>query len=121
MLQRLKKMLRKEKGFTLVELLAVIVILWIILAIAIPAIGNVIGSSEGKADEANIDLILNAARLADVNGDFTESSMSVSDLEKDGYLEEIPVVPGGSEDEVYTGSVTKETDGTFTYLGNKNE
>ncbi len=38
----LQKRLKNEKGLTLVELLAVIVILGIIAAIAIPSIGNII-------------------------------------------------------------------------------
>ncbi len=41
-MKRLKKLLKNQKGFTLVELLAVIVILGIIAAIAIPSIGNII-------------------------------------------------------------------------------
>ena len=40
-----------KKGFTLVELLAVIVILAIILAIAIPGISNIIDSSKKGAAE----------------------------------------------------------------------
>ena len=42
----LQKRLNNEKGLTLVELLAVIVILGIIAAIAIPSIGNIIENSE---------------------------------------------------------------------------
>jgi type IV pilus assembly protein PilA len=38
--------MKKNKGFTLVELLAVIVILAIILAIAIPGIGLIINNSK---------------------------------------------------------------------------
>ena len=38
----LQKRLKNEKGLTLVELLAVIVILGIIAAIAIPSIGNIV-------------------------------------------------------------------------------
>ncbi|MFD1171300.1 prepilin-type N-terminal cleavage/methylation domain-containing protein [Oceanobacillus picturae] len=114
MLTRMKKMLKKEKGFTLVELLAVIAILAIIVAIAVPTIGNVISDSRGKADDANIELIKNAARLADVSGKFTEGGMTVSKLEEAGFLEEVPTKP---EDDtaVYSGTVTKETDGSFKY------
>ena len=44
----LQKRLNNEKGLTLVELLAVIVILGIIAAIAIPSIGNIIQNVEKK-------------------------------------------------------------------------
>lgn len=49
MKQKLRQLLKKEKGFTLVELLAVIVILAIILAIAVPVVGNVIDNSKEEA------------------------------------------------------------------------
>ncbi len=42
----LQKRLNNEKGLTLVELLAVIVILGIIAAIAVPSIGGIIENSE---------------------------------------------------------------------------
>jgi len=58
------KHLKKEKGFTLVELLAVIVILGIIAAIAVPMIGNVINDSKDKAILADAQTILNGAKLA---------------------------------------------------------
>ena len=41
----LQKRLKNEKGLTLVELLAVIVILGVIAAIAVPSIGNIIENS----------------------------------------------------------------------------
>ena len=47
MRNKIKQLLKKEGGFTLVELLAVIVILGFIVAISIPLIGNVI---EGAGD-----------------------------------------------------------------------
>ncbi|MCG3420171.1 prepilin-type N-terminal cleavage/methylation domain-containing protein [Oceanobacillus jordanicus] len=111
MLTRMKKMLKKEKGFTLVELLAVIAILAIIVAIAVPTIGNVISKSRDDANIANIELIENAARLADVSEDFTDG-MDVDDLVSAGYLEENPEVPGGSG--TYSGTLGKE-DGVITY------
>ncbi|MFB1051779.1 prepilin-type N-terminal cleavage/methylation domain-containing protein [Paraliobacillus sp. JSM ZJ581] len=95
MVNKLKKVLRSEKGFTLVELLAVIVILAIIVAIAVPAIGNVIESAETNASEAEIELVLDAARLADAEGNFTDG-MSVADLVTGGYLEDDGELPTGT-------------------------
>jgi type IV pilus assembly protein PilA len=118
----LKRMFKNQKGFTLVELLAVIVILGIILAIAVPAIGNVIGKSESDAHDANVELFENAARLAHVSGEAlsNDNGFTLSDLETKGYLEEIPVNPttgsaydGNSVVGVTVDSTTGKT--TFTY------
>ncbi|WP_238591056.1 prepilin-type N-terminal cleavage/methylation domain-containing protein [Oceanobacillus picturae] len=85
----MKKMLKKEKGFTLVELLAVIAILAIIVAIAVPTIGNVISDSRQKANTANIELVENAAKLADVSGvaPANGTSYTLDELEKAGFLD----------------------------------
>ncbi len=59
----MRKLLSNRKGVTLVELLAVLVILGIIAAIAIPTIGNLIDNSREKAANAEWDNIQEAARL----------------------------------------------------------
>ena len=46
-----------KKGFTLVELLAVIVILAIILAIAIPSITSLINNSKKSSFESNVKML----------------------------------------------------------------
>lgn len=50
-------MFKSKKGFTLVELLAVIVILAIILAIAIPSITTLINNSKKGAFESNVKML----------------------------------------------------------------
>jgi type IV pilus assembly protein PilA len=57
------KALRNKKGVTLVELLAVVVILGIIAAIAVPTIGGLIERQEANAAEATYDTIVTAAEL----------------------------------------------------------
>ncbi|MFC7783100.1 type II secretion system protein [Rossellomorea sp. GCM10028870] len=64
MLKKMRKMLKNERGLTLVELLAVIVILGIIAAIAVPSIGGIINKSKDDAKVAEALQIIDAARLA---------------------------------------------------------
>ena len=63
MFNTLKKRIKNEKGLSLVELLAVIVILGIVAAIAIPAIGNIIENSRTKAAKADVANIVSAANI----------------------------------------------------------
>ncbi|MGG3209654.1 prepilin-type N-terminal cleavage/methylation domain-containing protein [Geobacillus stearothermophilus] len=58
-----KRVLKNERGLTLIELLAVIVILGIVAAIAIPAIGGLINKSKDDAKIAEGIQIINAAKL----------------------------------------------------------
>jgi type IV pilus assembly protein PilA len=63
-----QKTLKNQKGLTLIELLAVIVILGIIAAIAVPAIGNVIANSKEKAYYAEALNVISAAKIAQASG-----------------------------------------------------
>ncbi|ADH98955.1 pilus assembly FimT family protein [Salisediminibacterium selenitireducens] len=83
----MKKWLKNQKGLTLVELLAVIVILGIIAAIAVPAIGNIIENSRKDAQIANAEALYDAARLAqagdNISGDVTFIAVEEND---DNYI-----------------------------------
>ncbi len=91
----LQKKLKNEKGLTLVELLAVIVILGIIAAIAVPSIGGIIESSRVKAVKADAQTALSAANiyfteLVGTEGDGTKTqTVTVSTLVSEGYLDDV--------------------------------
>jgi len=81
--------LKNEKGLTLVELLAVIVILAIVAAIAVPAIGNVIDNSRYKALKADAINVIHAAQFYFMEHPTADKwqIVNVSDLVSGGYLD----------------------------------
>lgn len=100
-----KKLLKNEKGLTLVELLAVIVILAIIAAIAVPAIGNIINKSKDRAILAEASNILAGAKIAYIDGACVDNSCS--DTELKDFVDGIDLKSGDKVD--YNESTKKWT------------
>lgn len=115
----LKKRLN-QKGLTLIELLAVIVILAIVAAIAVPAIGNVIENSRYDAVKSDATNVLSAANLY-FTEQSSETTADISDLKGAGYLDNA----GKLEDSGVTVTITKASGGhtiltsAITYSGSK--
>lgn len=83
---------KSEKGVTLIELLAVIVILGIIATIALPLIGKVIDVQRKNAFVANALTIQDASNLflqKKIMDQETDTQISYQELVNGGFLEEI--------------------------------
>lgn len=103
-MNKIKKMIKNERGMTLIELLAVIVIIAIIAAIAIPAIGNIINNQKDKAILADASTILAGAKLAMADG-ACGADNSCSNVELEGFVDELkyPLVAADKVDKTTNG------------------
>ena len=114
------KMLKNEKGLTLIELLAVIVILAIIAAIAIPAIGNIIENSRYNAAKADAINVLNAANLYFTDeGSADGATVTVTELKDDGYLDNAGLFEKDTDAQVVQTDGGNQLTGAVTYSGSK--
>lgn len=80
--------LKNSKGLTLVELLAVVVILGIIAAIAVPVISGTIENSRERADLASLELVREAANRWAIDHEVENFQVvSMLELVNSGYLQ----------------------------------
>lgn len=77
--------MKNKKGFTLVELLAVIVILGVLLMIAVPAVQNVIKKAKNNATQKQAELFIDAAKKMAIIDEATSDMViyKLSDLDSD--------------------------------------
>jgi type IV pilus assembly protein PilA len=74
----LKKFQKNQKGFTLVELMIVVVILGILVAIAVPIFNQVTGNAEKRACQANVRTLDGILTMISAS-----SGIPVSDIDLD--------------------------------------
>lgn len=115
MLKKFRKMLKKQEGFTLVELMVAVVILGILAGIGVQQYGRIQRDAKIAAHNANVRIITNAANMyIMMEGTAPET---VEDLVP-GFLQEpVPTPPKGldyGDVDSYTLDVTapEENDGS---------
>lgn len=83
-----------NKGFTLVELMIVLVILTLIMVISVPTFSNIMGNAETNTYASSGEMIEKAATMASVS-EGRKDSFTVGELKDKGYLDvDIPVNHG---------------------------
>ncbi|MBQ9011785.1 MAG: type II secretion system protein [Bacilli bacterium] len=111
-----------KKAFTLVELLAVLVIIGIIALITVPVIQNVINDSKVKACNQQLYTIKKAAQnyVTDLiaNGQDVPTSVSISTLYTNGFLDDLDIknpVTGEAFGSDFSVSITSSDDMHYKY------
>lgn len=98
------KLLNKRSGFTLIEILLVVVIIGILASIAIPRLGGHTEKAKLSAAKQTIGTISGALQIYEMNnGEYPSSLEGLLDSSKDGFpFLQRPVVPKDPWDTPFT-------------------
>ena len=118
LIRRLFQQLKAERGVTLIELLAVIIILGIIAAIGVPAILNSRENAQIATYKSNADILEETAKRKILNGEvYTSGTGSLADDEEKFNLTELLEEVGIDTN---SGNITNGTDeATFDLTNGK--
>jgi type II secretion system protein G len=98
-MDRYLRRLKNQKGFTLVELMVVVVIIGVLVAIIVPIYGNVSANAKERACDANVRTLSGAAAM--YHAEHGTWPADPAALVAADFLQEEPVCPV-DEDATYT-------------------
>lgn len=108
---------KKDRGFTLIEIIVVIAILAVLAALAIPAIAGYIQNSKAQTNLANAKMIYNAASAYIAsNPSAADDEVTMDNLIAGNFLANEPTTAGGAAydvsatDGIVSVTWTSETD-----------
>lgn len=108
-MKKIQKVLKEQKGFTLVELVVVIAILGILIAIAVPKFADITGTAQERAQQATARTIMSAIVMAQAKNPTTEPKDIDEDMVNE-FLEDVKIVKGDPKEKGEWG---------FSYTDNK--
>src|SRR4030042_3480961 len=100
-----RNLYRKEKGFTLVELMIVIIILAVLTAIAIPSYMVLRDRARRAAAQSELKNIATAMEMYNADEDtYPDPGFAdiIADLEGGGYMNPVPTADQWGNDYIYT-------------------
>ena len=106
-----------NKGFTLVELLGVIIILMAILYVAIPSLTSSVERSKRKQFEQKKELIISAGELyiSDIKTTKRKCKITLDKLKNEDYLSGITIINPFNDKEEIKGEVIYNKDSADIY------
>jgi type IV pilus assembly protein PilA len=108
--------MKNQKGFTLLEVLAVVVILGIIASIIVPNIATVIENNKKDSYVATARNMIEQTRFSILINDTSvsaDSDYTLQELVTAGYIQPLPADPWGDTYDA-ANSVVTESSGTFS-------
>lgn len=112
MLKKIRQMLKTQEGFTLVELMIVVVILGILAGIGIQQYGNLQERAKEGVNDANLKMIANAVRLYQTMEGKDPANLEA--LDEYGIESSQLKSPWGGDEEEYV--IKKEEGNLMIYL-----
>ena len=91
MTNAIRRMLRRDEGFTLIELMVVVMIIAVLIAIAIPSFLGFRESAQDRGAQSEVRNVLLAEKAFWLeNGDYTETAADITAFEPSAVLDASP-------------------------------